>query len=642
MKKTILLFSFILCYTFGFSQLHSPNVTIIDNLSKYTQNIHSGRNKSAANPKNCENDTVEYARLKGSQYQVVSISSGYALGQYYDAPDSIEVSGATFYGWNLSSQDDSIQVTVSLYKSGIDTLPTGSAIRSATFMVDTAFNAGVLSELRRSVAFSSSYTTNEPYIITISSSDSIRVGIVTNSYDNGDGAGENIASGTVGGTWYSCLNLNIGGAVLDCDVLLEPHVSYSTFAEFSGPNCYNWADSIAFNNTSSPLLNHRMYNRYIRYGIGQYSYYWYMGPGTSTLYGESPKFKSLSPKNYNARLITTMYGYKFGSGCRDTAYQELLFQPSEVGYIADTPFCSGTVGVVDAFSSGTVKWYDSPTSPSHFYLGKSYVTPTLNNTTSYYLQAENYQCKSSRKEITIPVALTPNNPTVIGDSICLNAQANISASSNAGSIIWWTDPIAGIPLDTSDVYVTPSLSSSTTYYAEADNKECKSAKRTLVYVDVNASNAPLNPITELDSVVCINDGQVTLSAISPSGDPLFWYDVPSGGSSISSGNTITYDPLALGNDFVYVESFDGSCASSRVQKKLLVWDFPSLDIPSLDTLCTGDTLTLDFTNSFGSVKWFDSPVNGTVVYDSNYVALIGLGNSTDFYLEPYSLGCVDT
>ena len=642
MKKTLLLISFLLCSTFGFSQLHSPNAVIIDNLAKYTHNINSGSNKSAANPKDCDNDTIEYARLKGSAYQVVSISQGYALGQYYDAPDSIKISGATFYGWNLSSQDDSIEVTVSLFKAGIDTLPTGNPIRSATFMVDTAFSGGVLSELRRSVAFATPYTTNEPYIITIASSDSIRVGIVTNSYNNADGAGENIASGTVGGTWYSCLNLNIGGTVLDCDILLEPHVNYSTYAGFTAASCYNWSDSVVFQNNSSPILQHRMYNRYIRYGIGQYSYYWYFGAGTNTIYGESPKYKFLSPMNVNARLITTMYGYRFGSGCRDTAYQDMFYQPSAIGVIADTPICSGTKAVVDALSTGVVKWYDGPSSSTPFYQGKSYITPPLDTTTKYYLQAENFQCKTTRKTVTLPVALTPDIPTTLGDSICLNAQANISATSNAGSIIWWTDSIGGIPLDTGNVYVTPTLGSSAIYYAEADNIKCKSAKRSITHVNVNASNAPLDPITVIDTTICINEGQVTLSASSPSGDPLFWYDVPSGGTSIASGSTLTYNPQTLGNDFVYIESYDGSCASSRIQKKLLVWDFPSLNIPALDTLCVGDTLKVDFSGSFGSVKWYDSPSGSNVVFDSNYVELIGLGSTTSFYLEPYSLGCKDT
>ncbi len=639
-----LLFSFVLALSIGFSYAQFtafPNV-ITDDMPKYVAQNPNLLLKSAANPKQCDEDTIEYARYKASAFQGIAVSNGYALGQYYDAPDSVEVGGVTFYGWTVSNDDDSVTLTISLYKAGIDTLPSGTPLRTATITVDTAFNGGVLSTLRRSVVFSTPYKTADPFIVTIETSDSIRVAIVANGYAQRDGEGENIACGTVGGTWYRCLNLNIGGTTLDCDILLEPHVTYNTYAGFSAPTCFDWSDTVFYTNESSPILSHRMYNRYIAYNLGQYSYYWYYGLGAGAEYTEQAKRKFPTYNNYTTRLVTTMYSYRSSIGCRDTAYQDLYFQPSEVGIIADTPVCSGNNAVISGLSTGQIQWYNNASDTTPFNTGKQYITPALDSTESYYLQAENVSCKSTLRKITIPVAESPDAPIAVGDSICLNSKANVRATANVGEITWWDSPTAGARLGEGEVYVSPSLVTSTTYYAEANNQGCLSKTRTPAYVDVKASNAPDDPITNLDSLVCLHDGLASLHASSPSGDSLFWYDIPSGGSPIDTGNAFQYSPQTLGADYIYVEAHDGQCASSRVQKKLIVWTFPSPTIPSSDTQCLGDTLHLDFSSTFGQTKWYDQATGGNVVYDSNKFAVYGLSTSTTFYLAPYSADCVDT
>jgi hypothetical protein len=626
----------------SFAQLQSVSLKITDDMPKYSAQNPYAKNKSATNPKSCTEDTIEYARYKGTGFQGIGISTGYALGQYYDAPDTVEVGGVTFYGWTISSNNDSVTLTINLYKAGTDTLPIGSPLRTATIKVDTAFGGGVLSSIRKSVQFATPLKTIDPFIVTIESSDSIRVGIVANSYNNGDGEGENIACGTVGGTWYRCLNLNIGGTTLDCDMLLEPHIAYQSYAGFSAPTCFDWSDTVRYTNQSSPILSHRMYNRYITYNLGRYSFYWYYGNGAGSEYTTTPKKKFPTYNNYQTRLVTTMYTYRSPIGCRDTAYQDLYYQPSNVGIVADTPVCSGNIVTIDAFSTAPINWYNNYSDTTPFNTGNKYTTSTLDSSVTYYLQAENKECLSPRTAFTIPVAISPDDPVAINDSICLNAKANVSASSNVGNITWWDAATGGNHLGSGDVFVSNPLTSSVTYYAEANNKGCKSKNRAAAYVDVKASNSPADPVTNVDSLICLYDGTATLSATSPSGTDLYWYELPAGGSAVASGNTYSYSPQSLGADYIYVEAHDGQCASSRVQKKLIVWTFQTVTVANSDTLCLGDTLEQDYSYTFGKLRWYDQATGGNVVYDSNKFKIFDLTSSTTFYLEPYSEACIDT
>ncbi len=90
---------------------------------------------------------------------------------------------------------------------------------------------------------------------------------------------------------------------------------------------------------------------------------------------------------------------------------------------------------------------------------------------------------------TSPVTVTVNAlPTItgsIGASRCATGTANISATSSAGSIRWYT--LGGILMGSSNSgvnWTTPSVNSTTTYYAEAITGSCISSSRTAVTVNV--------------------------------------------------------------------------------------------------------------------------------------------------------------
>ncbi|MBR9861725.1 T9SS type A sorting domain-containing protein [bacterium] len=606
---------------------------------------NGGPNKFSSSPKHCGVDTLQYAYYKGfsgPDYPSLGISNGYSVGQYFDAPVDISISGVTFYAYGSFNTNDSVTVTVNLYAAGSDTLPSGSPIRTAQIVVDSSRNPISFDRIRKMVTFSSPYVADHPYIITLESSDSNIVGVVANSWSAGEGEGENIACATVGGTWYNCMNLNVGGTTLDCDFLIEPHVEYEIYADFTFDNCFTPGDSMQFINESSPVLTHRMYNRLFLNDLMGYSFGYRFGDNTSSFNEIDPKHVYYNAQNYQVSLITTSYRFTNYTSCRDTASYIVNFLPSEPNFKVDTPICSGNVANVDASSTGVVRWYSNFSDTNLIYQGNLYTTDTLYNNKLLFAGGENGECKSARSAIMVNVATSPDDPTVINDSICLNAKANLQAYSNAGTVMWWDDSIAGMPVYFGNVYQTDTLNASLTLYAQSNNRGCLSKNRIPVRANVNANNAPTAPLIPADTSVCLYDDPFYFKAVASGSNQVQWFAQASGGTPFLTSDSLLYSPDVEGVQSIYIQSFDGQCASSRIGFDVTIESFPEKVIGSRDTLCLGDTAFFDYSATPGKVRWYDDEFAGNLIYDSTVIALTGLTQTTVYYLEPYLGNCRDT
>lgn len=627
---------------FTFAQLTDVGVSIPDQGYNFSTTAYAYKN--ASNPKSCGFDTLKYGYYKGfgATYTALSVYDGYSVGQYYDAPEEVEISGMSFYSWGLFGTNDSVLVTVNLYEAGTDSLPYGSPIRSAQIYIDTVGGTLYFDRIVRHISFTSSYTSDHPFILTIESSDSNAIGVVANSWTAGKGERENIACATVGGTWYNCLNLNVGGTTLDADFLLEPHVQYDIYADFTFDDCYDLDDTVQFTNASSPLINHRMYNRLFYNDLLEFSFDWRTGDFNYYFNNENPKHKYNSPGNYNVELHTQLYRYANFDLCPDTAIKTIFYKPSIPSIKADTPVCSGDIITLVGSSSGDVSWHSSFASNDTLAQGNEFTTDTLTNNYLVFAQGSNEHCFSTRKAFLTRVIRVPDNPSVFNDSVCLNAKANLRATTNIGEVHWWSDTASSPQfLGSGNVYQTDILNTSKVYYAQANNQGCLSSDLVPVYANVSASNAPNPPDLSNDTLVCLFEGDITIEAYS-SLPNIYWFNQASGGTAIDSGSNYNFLVNTPGQHIIYAEADDGQCGSTRVGTTITVDRFPALTIDRKDTLCLGDTAFFDYSGFDGSVRWYDDPLEGNLVYDSTVIALSGLTKTTQFFLEPYHGVCRDT
>ncbi|MCC7331115.1 MAG: M4 family metallopeptidase [Flavobacteriales bacterium] len=127
--------------------------------------------------------------------------------------------------------------------------------------------------------------------------------------------------------------------------------------------------------------------------------------------------------------------------------------------------CTGVVKFTDLTANGASTWFwefgDGNTStlqnPSH-----TYSNPGLYNVK---LTATNIVGSDSVTKTNFVFVDMPAVPVVIGDSICQNNVANLSASG-VGTLKWYTAQTGGSSIYTGTNYTTPVLSNTTTYYVE--------------------------------------------------------------------------------------------------------------------------------------------------------------------------------
>ena len=190
-------------------------------------------------------------------------------------------------------------------------------------------------------------------------------------------------------------------------------------------------------------------------------------------------------------------------------------------------------------------WYDQPTGGTVVGTGGTFITPMLNTTTVYYVEASNGTCTSPRVPVQAIIETQPAVPVITDAIICGPGSAILLATSPV-QVTWYDQATGGTALSTGSSFQTPVLSATTTYYAEA-GVACRSNR---VPATVTILTAAVIPVGQ-DASTC-GAGSVVLSATST--DPMSWYDAAVGGNLLGSGASYTTGvikpkPLASLNHF---------------------------------------------------------------------------------------------
>ncbi len=152
---------------------------------------------------------------------------------------------------------------------------------------------------------------------------------------------------------------------------------------------------------------------------------------------------------------------------------------------------SGTTTLQAATAAGTINWYAALTGGTSLGTGTSFTTPSINTTTTYYAEVTNNGCTSSpRTGVLATVNAIPTISSTTGASICGASTATLQATTASGTINWYAASTGGASLGTGTSYTTPSIATTTTYYAAVTNNGCTSNPRTAVVATVNAIPTP--------------------------------------------------------------------------------------------------------------------------------------------------------
>ncbi|WP_341838663.1 gliding motility-associated C-terminal domain-containing protein [Chitinophaga pollutisoli] len=332
-------------------------------------------------------------------------------------------------------------------------------------------------------------------------------------------------------------------------------------------------------------------------------------------------------------------------------YANRLLAPPTIT-ASDSTICAGgtTILTATASDSATVRWYTQATGGTPVFTGKTFTTPALSTTTTYY--AESYRASTNcanpvRTAFTVNVLPIPASPAIIaGDTtICAGNNAILIArpSDPALTIRWFAAATGGTPLSLDSVFTTPNLTANTTYYVEAFNGECGSATRTSVMVTV--STAPPAPVLEADSLGICAGANATFRIPAPVAGVVYrWYTTLTGGTPEFEGTTFI-TPALNGTTIYYVEAIrsTGGCpnAGGRVTATVTVGATPAAPTVENATVntCAGTTATLRATGPAGATfRWYTQQSGGTPVFTGADFITAALDSSVSYYVEAVSAG----
>ena len=119
------------------------------------------------------------------------------------------------------------------------------------------------------------------------------------------------------------------------------------------------------------------------------------------------------------------------------------------------------------------------------------VTPTSAGTATYTATTTD----GSTNKTSSPVNVTVNTvPTITGTTPGSRVGPGtvvLGATASAGTINWYDAPTGGTLLGTGTSFTTPSISTTTTYYAQASNNGCTSARTAVVATILNDPDCPV-------------------------------------------------------------------------------------------------------------------------------------------------------
>jgi gliding motility-associated-like protein len=296
--------------------------------------------------------------------------------------------------------------------------------------------------------------------------------------------------------------------------------------------------------------------------------------------------------------------------------------------------CYGTSAnlTADPSPTGTYSWYAATTGGSSIGTGNTFKTPVLTANTTYYVEHTTGSCTSDRTPVTVTITPAPDTPVVPdGPIICNGTIATLTAASaQDGTFQWFTSATGGSVIFSGDTFITPALTATTTYYVQATVGTCISDRSAVTVTVLDPIPAPVSPGVE----TCSGTSATITATGSP--DDYEWYDQPTGGTLLITGNTYV-TPELTANATYYVQCIANGCNSARIAVTVKVNAPPvAPTVNGTATVCPGEPVSLSVPASGETIEWYTDATGGTPVHTGNSFTTDPLFAKTTFYAQATS------
>nr|WP_315195599.1 T9SS type B sorting domain-containing protein [uncultured Flavobacterium sp.] len=186
------------------------------------------------------------------------------------------------------------------------------------------------------------------------------------------------------------------------------------------------------------------------------------------------------PGNYHPKGYVVEYGGTPGDPILQLSASTTLTIAAISSTTPGSRCDAGTVILKATATAGTINWYDAAAGGNYKGSGSSFTTPNITTTNNFYVETATAGCTTTRTAVE---AKTINTPTITNTNSpatnCGPRAFTLKATPTEGNINWYSQ-IGGNIVGTGLVYTTPTISSNTTYYAEASNNGCVNSTKTPV------------------------------------------------------------------------------------------------------------------------------------------------------------------
>ncbi len=294
---------------------------------------------------------------------------------------------------------------------------------------------------------------------------------------------------------------------------------------------------------------------------------------------------------------------------------------------------SSTTLTASTSPSGTYQWYDAPVNGTLLTTGVTYATPVLTNSTSYFVQAVNGSCTTTRTQINVIVKPQLTAPSTSGAIVCYGTGTTLTTKNRGGIYQWYDAATGGNLLATDTTYTTPTLTSTTTYYVQRTLEGCVSP-RTAVKVTVE----PADPAPTVANATVCSGNSATLTA--KSSDNIYaWYDAPSGGTLLSTAPVYVTPPLTATTKYYVQTTSSTGCSSAMTTVTVTVNPLPTQPTASGATVCPGTSATLTASAASGTIQWFSASTGGTLLATGGSYTTPPISTTTTYYVQTTNGSC---
>ena len=262
--------------------------------------------------------------------------------------------------------------------------------------------------------------------------------------------------------------------------------------------------------------------------------------------------KKIFSKTFTQSDATNYYFVvKDANGCEASSTDTIKMNGTPTITAKGDSICgAGTFTLTATPSSGIVNWYSSVSGGTSIGTGSPWTTPSIGSTATYYAEAVDGACVSATRASVIAKVNSIPTITAVGNSRNGTGTVTLTATASSGIINWYSSVSGGTSIGTGSPWTTPSISTTTTYYAEALDGACVSATRASAIATIDS----FPTITAFGDRRC-GTGTDTLTATASSGT-INWYTLITGGTSIGTGSPWTTPSISTTTTY-YAEAVDG-------------------------------------------------------------------------------------